>query len=188
MKMWGFSFGKATETGSREVSAQDRQLIDDAIRAGMVKYIPVHTSGLPEYRWDAAKKQIIAVDGPTAKDVQRRSVEASIRSRNLKANSRYGAVMALFDAGQSYADIAAERGETIAAIKAVVRKVRQRRRDAGLEVRTARDEARERYAHISALRDAGKTVAEIADMTGRTATQIRSIFGEMKRTALRSKK
>lgn len=186
--MQAFHFGKMTQTGKAEISPYERQLIDDAIRAGMVRQMPLHASALPEYRWDGRNNQLVTVNGPTAQQVRDRSIRAANAARKIRSADRFSEVMALVDQGKTLTQIAEIRGESRTTIKAIIKRGRERLRAEGKEVKTRHDVAAERRSHISALRNEGKTVRQIAEIRGESEAGVGAVIKDMRRRAARGSK
>lgn len=121
----------------RDLEPELRNLIDKALAEGRVKVVPPGVSGLPGYQYDPATGQIIreAPKAQAAIAAERRerfikAQSAASAKRSEKAHLRREAIGAAMDAGKTAQEIAAERGETVAAVKEVMKHVRRLRREA----------------------------------------------------------
>lgn len=166
-------FGKMTETGRAEITPYERQLIDDAIRAGMVRQIPIHASAKPEYRWDGRLNQIVAINGPTAQDVRNLAFKRYQEHRAKKARERRADITRLIDDGKSLAEIASIRGESYDAIKKISAEL--------FNAKPPEERGRSRVIEVAEKR---QNEIEAAMRDGKNATEIATERGESRKTIL----
>ena len=121
----------------RDLEPELRNLIDKALAEGRVKVVPPGVSGLPGYQYDPKVRQIVLVEKKTAAQTLAKAQERMAHARSVvaarrseAAERRYQEVGASMDAGMSAEEISKARGETILAIKEVMKIVRRRRRKA----------------------------------------------------------
>lgn len=171
--MRALTFGKITNTGRAVISPYERQLIDDAIRAGMVRQIPIHASAMPEYRWDGRLNQIVAIDGPTAQDVRNLAFKRHLEHRAKKARERRADISRLIDEGKSLAEIASIRGESYDAIKKISAEL--------FNAKSPEERGRSRIVEVAEKR---QNEIEQAMRDGKNATEIATERGENRKTVL----
>lgn len=121
----------------RELEPELRNLIDKALAEGRVTVVPQGVSGLPGYHYDAVTRQIIRENSKaqvslSAERRQRFLKAQAVASerRSAKAQQRREEIGAAMDAGQTAKQISEARGETLAAVKEVMKQIRRKRREA----------------------------------------------------------
>lgn len=122
----------------RNLEPELRELIDRAVADGRVTVVPPGVSGLPGYEYDPQTRRVVMVDPEATQAAKARAAreayEKARRAMNARrseaAEQRYAEIGAAMDAGRTAEQIASERGETLLAVKAIIKKINRRRREA----------------------------------------------------------